>query len=148
MTIEAYLERIAGALETQNVLFQKYFGNARANTNQPAAVPPLPGTPLTPPPALPPETKAAKPPKAPKAPKEAAAPAAPTITMQHVADGVMDVANNVNRKAAIDLMAKFGAQRASELKPEQFEAVLKDVAAVKAAAAKPAPVAETEDSLI
>lgn len=157
MTLESQLERIAVALEK---IEAKTPALHVPNQQAQATLPPLPGTPIhiaAAPAAAPPsvitgntipETSKPKKAKAAKPAEPAAAPAeavkAPTAA--EIAHTVMEIANKVNRQAAIDLMAKFGAQRASELKAADYIAVkaAADALLSNAPAAKPAPT----DSLI
>ena len=65
--------------------------------------------------------KKAKPEAAPEpapAPAPAPIPAAPTVTAKECTDILMEVANKVERAAAIEILKKFGVAKISELKPE------------------------------
>ena len=159
MTLESQLERIAVALEK---IEAKTPALHVPNQQAQAPLPPLPGTPIhiaAAPAAAPPSVitgntipETSKPKKVKSAkPAEPAPAAAPAETVKaptaaEIAHAVMAVANKVNRQAAIDLMAKFGAQRASELKAADYIAVkaAADALLSNAPAPKPAPT----DSLI
>lgn len=56
-------------------------------------------------------------------------------TLQQVADAIIDLANNHSRDAAVAILTKYGVKKVPELKPENFTAVLADVAKAKAPAA-------------
>lgn len=60
---------------------------------------------------------AAEPAPAP-APAPAPTPAAPTVSAKECTDILMEVANKVERAAAIEILKKFGVAKISELKPE------------------------------
>lgn len=76
------------------------------------------------------------------APAAPAAPAAGTASgdlMTQTANAVIDLANNYSRDAALAVLAKYGAQKVSQIKPENLQAVLNDVyAAIAAEKAKKA----------
>jgi hypothetical protein len=82
------------------------------------------------------KTKAAAPAAA--APVAAAGPTAKTVT-----DTLMAIAKT-NRAGVTDLLKKFGAERISGLKPEQYAEVMAEAAKLSA----PAQTAAAEDSLI
>lgn len=52
-------------------------------------------------------------------------------TLQQVADKIIELANSPTggRDKAVAILTKYGVKKVPELKPENFEAVLKDVAA-------------------
>lgn len=59
------------------------------------------------------------------------------VTLQQVADKIIELANSPTggRDKAVAILTKYGVKKVPELKPETFEAVLKDVAAANAPAA-------------
>lgn len=56
-------------------------------------------------------------------------------TLQQVADAIIDLANNHSRDKAVAILTKYGVKKVPELKPENFVAVLADVATAKAPSA-------------
>ena len=54
------------------------------------------------------------------------------ITLQQVADAIIDLANNHSRDAAVAILAANNVKKVPELKPEQFKGVLDAVAKAKA----------------
>lgn len=62
---------------------------------------------------------------------------------KQVADAVLDLANNKSRDVAVAILTKFKAGRVSELKPENYAAVMALVAEANAA-----PAVVSNDSLV
>lgn len=71
--------------------------------------------------------------------------AAPAVSFAQVADALSELVNAGGRDQGIALLAKYGAPKASVLKPDQFAAFLADV---KALSNKAPPVAAQPTSLI
>jgi hypothetical protein len=93
-----------------------------------AANPPAVAAPVAAPPVAP----------APTTSPVATAPAATaTPSFKAVADALVEVVAKRNREAGIDLLAKYGAAKVPELKPEDYRAFIDDAKALLAPVATP-----------
>ncbi len=70
-------------------------------------------------------------------------PAEVTVTAKQVADAILQLAADKGREAAVAVLAKFKAQRVSDLKPAQYQEALKAATDAMAGVAEPA-----SDSLV
>lgn len=73
----------------------------------------------------------------------AVAPAEVTVTAKQVADAILQLAADKGREAAVAVLAKFKAQRVSDLKPALYQEALKAATDAMAGVAEPA-----SDSLV